>query len=62
MTRSSRPSAAVTARELHARARHARARKLACAWSARARGLRAAAATYGRFDRIIARGFKNRAQ
>eukprot|EP00974_Lingulodinium_polyedra_P123203 11185898-Lingulodinium_polyedra.AAC.1 len=37
MMRSSRSSAAVAARELHARARHARARQLACAWSARAR-------------------------
>eukprot|EP00974_Lingulodinium_polyedra_P030969 2980797-Lingulodinium_polyedra.AAC.1 len=41
---------------------HARARKLARAWSAQVCGSRAAAAAGGRFDRIVAQNFQNVAQ
>eukprot|EP00974_Lingulodinium_polyedra_P122418 11182762-Lingulodinium_polyedra.AAC.1 len=51
--RSTRPSVAAAARELCARALHARASFLVRAWSARACDLRAGAATDARFERIV---------
>eukprot|EP00974_Lingulodinium_polyedra_P037090 3557942-Lingulodinium_polyedra.AAC.1 len=62
MARLSRCCVGVAARKPHPRACHARARKLAYVWSARARGFRAVARAKHRFDRILAQRFANVAQ
>eukprot|EP00974_Lingulodinium_polyedra_P012080 1166600-Lingulodinium_polyedra.AAC.1 len=53
MARSSRPPAAAATRISHACALHARAGKLAFAWSARACDLRRVATADGRYDCIV---------
>eukprot|EP00974_Lingulodinium_polyedra_P000374 36875-Lingulodinium_polyedra.AAC.1 len=62
MTRSNRPSAAAVAHNSHAQAPHARARRTAHAWNARACDLRTAATTGDRIDRIIVQRSRNATQ